>query len=408
MKRVSFIILPLLIMLCLTGCVQYVELSERAIVQSIGVDYLPEQKTYRVSLQYFAQSDEGGQNQIDKTQANVLKAVGEGKSVCDAAENASIKTGKDLLLSENRLIILGKELAGYDLENALDFFVSNYHSHPEVNVAVADTLAEDIIDIRFKEGNVSSDKLVNMLTNAHRHGVCVNSSISDILTSLQSKTRSALLPLLTVKEEKTDVTDSSGSGGGGGGQGSQGGGQSGQGGSDEQKEKTVELSGGWAFVNGAGAGGFSPGDTAAVQLITNTAEELSLTVQAEDSLATVTLFRSNFTVTPYIEDGRLCFYIDGFAFGRFEERINVSESDEDTINTLTKKIEDTVCDTLSSAVAKLKDGYGCDAFGLENTLRHCMPDFWFDNEDNIPELLRSAKTVIKFSCRPYILGSENK
>ncbi len=45
-------------------------------------------------MQYFNQSSEGGQNQIDKTQDNVLKSVGEGESIFAAAKNASMLTGK--------------------------------------------------------------------------------------------------------------------------------------------------------------------------------------------------------------------------------------------------------------------------------------------------------------------------
>ena len=108
MKKISlFLTLTVALVLTLSGCVRYVELSDRAIVQALGIDYLPEKNIYRISMQYFSQTSEGGQNQIDKTQPNVLKSVGEGDSILTAAKNASILSGKDLLLSENRLIIIG-------------------------------------------------------------------------------------------------------------------------------------------------------------------------------------------------------------------------------------------------------------------------------------------------------------
>ena len=81
MIRAVAIMLTLTVTITLVGCVSYVDLSDRAIVQAIGIDYLPDKKVYRISMQYFNQSSEGGQNQIDKTQDNVLKSVGEGESV---------------------------------------------------------------------------------------------------------------------------------------------------------------------------------------------------------------------------------------------------------------------------------------------------------------------------------------
>ena len=142
MIRAVAIMLTLTVTISLVGCVSYVDLSDRAIVQAIGIDYLPEKK--------------GGQNQIDKTEDNVLKSVGEGESIFEAAKNASMLTGKDLLLSENRLIIIGKELRKYKLCDTLEFFVGNYHSHPQAYVAAAEDTAEELLDIRFKEGSTSS------------------------------------------------------------------------------------------------------------------------------------------------------------------------------------------------------------------------------------------------------------
>ena len=88
MIRAVAIMLTLTVTITLVGCVSYVDLSDRAIVQAIGIDYLPDKKVYRISMQYFNQSSEGGQNQIDKTQDNVLKSVGEGESIFAAATYA--------------------------------------------------------------------------------------------------------------------------------------------------------------------------------------------------------------------------------------------------------------------------------------------------------------------------------
>ena len=90
MIRAVAIMLTLTVTITLAGCVSYVDLSDRAIVQAIGIDYLPDKKVYRISMQYFNQSSEGGQNQIDKTQDNVLNSVGEGESIFAAAKNASM------------------------------------------------------------------------------------------------------------------------------------------------------------------------------------------------------------------------------------------------------------------------------------------------------------------------------
>ena len=49
MIRAVAIMLALTVTITLVGCVSYVDLSDRAIVQAIGIDYLPDKKVYRIS-----------------------------------------------------------------------------------------------------------------------------------------------------------------------------------------------------------------------------------------------------------------------------------------------------------------------------------------------------------------------
>ena len=50
MIRAVAIMLTLTVTITLVGCVSYVDLSDRAIVQAIGIDYLPDKKVYRISM----------------------------------------------------------------------------------------------------------------------------------------------------------------------------------------------------------------------------------------------------------------------------------------------------------------------------------------------------------------------
>ena len=143
MIRAVAIMLTLTVTITLVGCVSYVDLSDRAIVQAIGIDYLPDKKVYRISVQYFNQSSEGGQNQIDKTQDNVLKSVGEGESNICGGEKRFDADGKGSSAERKQLIIIGKELRKYKLGDTLEFFVGNYHSHPQAYVAAAEDTAEE-------------------------------------------------------------------------------------------------------------------------------------------------------------------------------------------------------------------------------------------------------------------------
>lgn len=386
------VIIALTVGLC--GCVSYVDLADRAIVQAIGIDYLPEKKVYRISMQYFNQSSEGGQNQIDKTQDNVLKSVGEGDSVFSAAKNASMLTGKDLLLSENRLIIIGKELRKYDLESTLEFFVGNFHSHPQAYVAAAEDTAEELLDIRFKEGSTSSQRLSDLIRNAASESRCIRTYPYKIMGMLSNSSRCVFLPLLKTTTLKTDVTIPKESGD------SKGGGEE----QSEDGETTIILDGGVVFSNGKELTAVD-GDTAvAVFFMSERPSEYSFTIPLEQyAKPSITLGSVTRNVEAAEYNGKVVFDVSFRSSGKMGSRGNIGENDENAVKIVTKAAEDELKRILESSVKPLAEK-GCDVFGLENTLRRCCNKFYNENKDRIGEIIADSEINVNVSVDIFSLG----
>lgn len=393
--RTTAVLMLAVFTLSLCGCVNYVDLADRAIVQAIGIDYLPDKKVYRISMQYFNQSSEGGQNQIDKTQDNVLKSVGEGDNVFSAAKNASLLTGKDLLLSENRLIIIGKELRKYDLEQTMEFFIGNFHSHPQAYVAAAENTAEELLDIRFKEGSTSSQRLADLIRNAASEGRCVYSYPYRVMTMLCTGTRSAFLPLLKTAELKTDVTIP------------KEGRDSGKGGGEEQSEDgetTIILDGGVIFKDGVELSQVNADTSTAVFFLTGRVSEYSFTVPLEKyAKPSITLDDITRSVTASESDGKVTFDISLKASGKIGSRGSIREGDSDAVNVVTKAAENELRRIIKNSVIPVA-GKGCDVFGLENTLRRCCNKFYNENKDRIGEIITDGEYNVSVDIDIFSLG----
>lgn len=393
--RTTAVLMLAVFTLSLCGCVNYVDLADRAIVQAIGIDYLPDKKVYRISMQYFNQSSEGGQNQIDKTQDNVLKSVGEGDNVFSAAKNASLLTGKDLLLSENRLIIIGKELRKYDLEQTMEFFIGNFHSHPQAYVAAAENTAEELLDIRFKEGSTSSQRLSGLIRNAASEGRCVYSYPYRVMTMLCTGTRSAFLPLLKTAELKTDVTIP------------KEGRDSGKGGGEEQSEDgetTIILDGGVIFKDGVELSQVNADTSTAVFFLTGRVSEYSFTVPLEKyAKPSITLDDITRSVTASESDGKVTFDISLKASGKIGSRGSIREGDSDAVNVVTKAAENELRRIIKNSVISVA-GKGCDVFGLENTLRRCCNKFYNENKDRIGEIITDGEYNVNVDIDIFSLG----
>ena len=370
----------------LSGCVVYTDLADRAIVQSIGIDYLPDKKVYRISMQYFNQTSEGGINQIDKTQDNVLKSVGEGENIFAAAKNASVLTGKDMLLSENKLIIIGKELLSYDLGATLEFFTGNLHSHPQSYVAAAENTAEELLDIRFKEGPTSSQRLAGLLKNAASEGKGKFSYPYEVMTMLCSKTRSAYLPLLKTATLKTDITIPKDSGGEGGKSGGSGGEEQ-----SEDGETTIITDGGVIFCGGKAQATVNTDISSVIQFLTDGTDEYSLSVMlSEYGDPSVTLTGMTRSINASVQGGKAVFDISLNASGKVVFKGTLKPYQSKAYKEVEKACEAKLCDMIENAVAKVKDGYGCDVFGFENALRRDCNGFYNDNADNMREIIKTA------------------
>ena len=393
--RTAAVLVLALLTLGLCGCANYIDLADRAIVQAIGIDYLPDKKAYRISMQYFNQSSEGGQNQIDKTQDNVLKSVGEGDNVFSAAKNASLLTGKDLLLSENRLIIIGKELRKYDLEQAMEFFIGNFHSHPQAYVAAAENTAEELLDIRFKEGSTSSQRLSDLIRNAASEGRCRYSYPYQVMTMLCTGTRSAFLPLLKAAELETDVTIPK-----------QSGNDSGKDGKEQSKnsETTIILDGGIVFRDGVELFSADAEVSTAVFFLTDRVSEYSFTVPLEKyAKPNVTLNDISRNITVTEKDGEVTFNVFLKASGKIGSRGNIKEGDITAVRAVTETAEKELERIVENSVISVA-GKGCDVFGLENALRRCCNKFYNENKDRIGGVIADSDCSVSVDIDIFSLG----
>ena len=85
-------------------------------------------------------------------------------------------------------------MAKQDIKPLLSFATSNYQSNPKMYVTVAEDKAEEVINVKFKEGSASVEKLENILKNADKLGLCKPLMLFEVMKKLSQPTKSAVLP----------------------------------------------------------------------------------------------------------------------------------------------------------------------------------------------------------------------
>lgn len=173
--------------LLLSGC-STSEIGERAIIQAAAVDYDGE---YIVSALLFS-SGGGSGELVNAADENVIKVTGRGSTFSEAVDDISLVDGKEIFMSENRLLILGAGFVETDFTPALETLSRDMRCSLNMLVCTADD-PEILTDLHFKEGLTAAEKPVSMIENAYSSGSSPRAYLLDLLNDAAAG-RETLLP----------------------------------------------------------------------------------------------------------------------------------------------------------------------------------------------------------------------
>lgn len=154
MKKILIIILTLL--LC-TGCFDYKEINDLAIINAIGVDYKNDE--YVITLEIL-------NDQIDKDSSKITSytKVGHGKNLTSAIENAADKLSKQLIFNHIKLMILSKSIIEEKFENIIDLFLRNtYFRENFYVISATKNKPETLLNHTTNEAPIASTAITDTL-----------------------------------------------------------------------------------------------------------------------------------------------------------------------------------------------------------------------------------------------------
>ena len=186
--------------LLFTGC-SATELGDRAIIQAAAVDYDGE---YIVSALLFS-SGGGSGELVNAAEENVIKVTGRGSTFAAAVDDISLADGKEIFMSENRLLILGAGFEYTDFTPVLETLSRDMRCSLNMLVCSADD-PEILTDLHFKEGLTAAEKPVGMIENAFGSGASPRATLLDLLNDAAAD-RETLLPMFRETFNGYGMTD---------------------------------------------------------------------------------------------------------------------------------------------------------------------------------------------------------
>ncbi len=158
MKKIFFL---LLIPFFLTGCYDYQELNNRAVIAGIAIDYKEDE--FWVDLEILNNKKGNGQEEeSDKT----YYIEGSGSTLPEAFQNCHLKLSKDPYYSHLKVLIIGEEVAKEKMLDVLDYMIRD----PSIRniflpVVAKDVEAKDILESVTTENPVVSTSIQSMIEN---------------------------------------------------------------------------------------------------------------------------------------------------------------------------------------------------------------------------------------------------
>lgn len=190
------------IMLCCCGCADTTELGDRAIIQLAAVDNTDGE--YKLSALLFSAGGSGGE--LDVTETNVIKVTGSGDTLGEAVKELSLIDGKEIYMSEAKLIVLGSGFAEADIISVMTMLHRDMRCSLNTPVCYSEN-AELLTDLQFTEGITAAEKPVDMIKNAFLSGVSPQTTVLDILADSEGGRRT-LIPSFTEAKNGSGMTKS--------------------------------------------------------------------------------------------------------------------------------------------------------------------------------------------------------
>lgn len=386
-KKLLLSVLILINIFTLTGCLKTVQLNERALVQAIGIDY--EDGQFELTFQIFSPTTGGGTN-IGATADNAKIIESKGRTISEAVQNATMVQGKEIFVGHNRIIIIGSDFAENGLEQTLSYFTTTALSRKNVNLAVADGKAKDILKAKINQGMLPAETLEKVLENTYQNGMIENIQLFEFVRAYQNKNESAILPIIKMKK------DEEGSGGGEeeGKSGEKGKEESGGKKSEEiESVSSISIDGIAVISNGKMVGKLDKRLSRGVLWLRNTINKTSIETKAEKfDLAVVRVYKSNTKITPFLCENELKFKIEIECLATLEETkisdgVTVGTNDIRNVQVAAQQVIEKEC---NDAFEKAIKEYRADVFNLSNMI--CKDDIelykkirqnWDENVDKI-------------------------
>lgn len=372
-----------LIVLLLTGCYNYEELNDIAIISAFSIDYSDGE--YKVSYQIVNSNNNNNSNGFE--QASFVVYDSPAVSLEESARKATLITSKRLYASHLKVLVLSEEVAKNHLANVVDFIYRNPDVRNEFFVLISkDSNPRDVLEVITPLVNLSSEDIANSLLNSDNIlGMNEIVKFSDLLNKYLNPKMEITIPSLEIIGNKN-------------------------GGEDTENLKTsnynanVRISTMSVFKNNKFRGYLSEKESLSYSFIIGNLKKTIIRYNCDDSnyaIADLTDVKSSLDAK---RDGKIVLNIRGRgAIAEVNCKLDLTKPKviEKMNNDLNKSIEKMIKTSFKDIMEK----YDSDIYGIEDLYYKKNNKYYNKIKDNWDEYFRNIKLEVNSDVNLFAKGN---
>ena len=204
MKKFVLIIITLFILLISSGCYNYKEINDMAIVSSIGIDKDNKNDKYIVSAQIM-----NSKESEDSEDSQITVYTKEGDTVHEALRNINLKSPRKLYGNHLSKIVLSEEVAKEGIDNILDIFNRITEVRNEFIITIVkEDKASDVLKVLTTTESIPAEYVKLSLKIADKtSGLTYATKLDEFISLYLKKGIDPVVPVLKIdKKEKKGTT----------------------------------------------------------------------------------------------------------------------------------------------------------------------------------------------------------
>lgn len=197
MRKIKLILLLSIIFLS-SGCYNYRELNELAIISAIGIDKT--ESGYKMTIQVMNTKKEGQDSNSSGQQPKFITYTTEGETIQQMLRNVVLESSRRLYITHMQLLIISEDLAEDGIQDILDWFARDPESRKQFYVLVSkNNKTNEILNTITALETLNSKKISdNIETDSRFLGISEKTTFEELLGNYMNDKQEIVLPAIEV------------------------------------------------------------------------------------------------------------------------------------------------------------------------------------------------------------------